>query len=282
MRALRAAGALAGASVAWGLFESQWVERRVVEVPVPRLPGALEGFRILHLSDFHLGMPSLNVRALRKAVEWGCEQAPDLVAVTGDLVARESGEAALLDLLPRARSRLGTVAVLGNHDVAVTRDPFSGARELADLASAGAVLLRDESVVLETAGLRVQLVGTEPRAFMERRARPAALADPDADLRVLLCHFPDVVDHLPRGAFQLVLAGHLHGGQICLPAPGGKIRFAHLGPGYHEGIFELEGTTLVVSRGLGTTFLPLRFFARPEATLLVLRAAPHGSARAGP
>ena len=202
--------------------------------------------------------------------------------MTGDLVSRERGEAALLDLLPRAQSRHGTIAVLGNHDVAVTRDPFSGARELEDLATAGALLLRDESVALETAGFRVQLVGTEPRAYMKGRARPAALADPDADLRILLCHFPDVVDRLPPGAFQLVLAGHIHGGQICLPAPGGKIRFAHLGPGYHEGIFELEGTTLVVSRGLGTTFVPFRFFARPEATLLVLRAAPHGSARAGP
>ena len=271
MSVARAAGAVAAAGLAWGLVESQWVERRTVAVPVPGLPRALDGLRILHLSDFHLGTPSLNVRAVRTAVEWGAGQLPDLVVVTGDLVSTPRGEAALLDLLPRVQARHGTFAVLGNHDVAVTRDPFSGARELEDLAAAGAVLLRDESARLDVRGTEVQIVGTEPRAFMERRARPAELAHPGAGLRILLCHFPDVVDRIPPGAFQLVLAGHLHGGQICLPAPGGKIRFAHVAPPYPEGVFELGETTLVVSRGLGTTFVPFRFFARPEATLLVLR-----------
>jgi predicted MPP superfamily phosphohydrolase len=72
-----------------------------------------------------------------------------------------------------------------------------------------------------------------------------------------------------------VLAGHTHGGQICLPYPGGKLRFGNLRPPYAEGVFELPGTTLVVSRGVGTTFVPLRFFARPEVTELILtRRAP--------
>jgi predicted MPP superfamily phosphohydrolase len=69
-----------------------------------------------------------------------------------------------------------------------------------------------------------------------------------------------------------VLAGHLHGGQICLPLPGGKLRFSSLGPPYPEGVFQLDGTTLVVSRGLGTTFVPFRFCSRPQAAVLVLRA----------
>jgi hypothetical protein len=245
----------------------------VLEIVVPRLPIDLDGFRILHLSDFHLGMPSLNVRAFRKAVEWGAGQTPDLVAVTGDLVSRPRGEPALLELLPRVRSRHGTYAVLGNHDVAVTRDPFSGARELEDLARARAVLLRDDAVTLEVGASRVQLVGASPRAYMAGRARPADLADPAVGLRILLCHFPNVVDQLRPESFQLVLAGHHHGGQICLPAPGRRIPFAHPRARYPDGVFELEGTTLVVSRGLGTTFVPFRFFARPEAALLVLRSS---------
>jgi uncharacterized protein len=272
---VRGLAALAGLGVAWGLVESQWVECRRVEVPVAGLPEALDGLTVLHLSDFHLGMPSLGGIAVAKAVRWAEESEHDLAAVTGDLLSRDRGEPRLRDALARLRphARAGVFAVLGNHDVAVTRDPFSGARELADLAEAGATLLRDESRTIEVRGRRVQVVGCEPRAFMRRLARPWTLADDDADLRILLCHFPDVVDILPPESFDLVLAGHLHGGQICLPFPGGRLRLSSLGLPYPEGVYRVGATTLVVSRGLGTTFVPFRFFARPEASVLVLRSA---------
>lgn len=268
--ARRAAG-VAALGGAWGLFESQWVELERVDVPIERLPVALDGFSILHLSDFHLGTLSLNSRAVEKAVRWAEGEEHDLVAVTGDLLSANRGEPALRRAFSRLHARHGVYAVLGNHDVAVTRDPFSGARELDDLSSAGAVLLRDEAVTVGIDGLRVQVVGCEPLAFMERRARPWELVDPEADLRILLCHFPDVVDRIPSGSFDLVLAGHLHGGQICFPLPGSKLRLSSIGPPYPEGVFHVDGTTLVVSRGLGTTFVPLRFFARPQAAVLVLR-----------
>jgi hypothetical protein len=269
----RRAAAAAVLGGAWGLFESQWVALDRVEVPVERLPRSLDGFSILHLSDFHLGTLSLNGRAVTNAVRVAERSEHDLVAVTGDLLSAPRGEPALLQAFGRLRARHGVYAVLGNHDVAVTRDPFSGARELDDLTAAGAVLLRDEAKELRIAGARVQVAGCEPRAFMERRARPWELADPAADLRILLCHFPDVVDRIPPGSFDLVLAGHLHGGQICLPYPGGKLRLSSLGPPYPEGVFRLDGTTLVVSRGIGTTFVPFRFCSRPQAAVLVLRAA---------
>jgi predicted MPP superfamily phosphohydrolase len=255
------------------LYESQWVELRRVEVPVAALPPDLDRFRILHLSDFHLGIPSLGARALRKAIAWAAADVFDLVAVTGDLVSHRRGEPALREALTRLRSRYGTFAVLGNHDIAETRDPFSAATELADLDAAGATLLRNESRLLEVGRRRVQLVGCEPRAAIQGRAQPWQLLDPRADLRILLCHFPDVFVRLPPDAFQLVLAGHLHGGQICFPLPGGeRLRFAHLDTRFAEGIFRREATTMVVSRGLGTTFVPFRFFARPEAAELILRA----------
>jgi predicted MPP superfamily phosphohydrolase len=73
------------------------------------------------------------------------------------------------------------------------------------------------------------------------------------------------------GACSLVLSGHLHGGQICLPAPRGKIKFGHARGELDEGVFQRGGTTVVVSRGTGTTLLPFRVLARPEACLLRLR-----------
>jgi predicted MPP superfamily phosphohydrolase len=102
-------------------------------------------------------------------------------------------------------------------------------------------------------------------------SRPHRLIDPDADLRILLSHYPGVIRRLEPGSFHLVLAGHLHGGQICLPWPGGKIRLAHPRARFPEGLYP-GLPALHVSAGLGTTFVPARFFARPEATELVLRA----------
>jgi predicted MPP superfamily phosphohydrolase len=264
--ALRAAAAAAGAGLAWGLFEAQWVAFRRLELFVPRLPAALEGFRIFHLSDLHLGSISLNALALRKALRFGQALGPDLVAVTGDLLARQRGEGDLREALHSVPARLGTFAVLGNLDVSVTRDPFSGGVVLSDRGW-DAVLLSDSAVLLDVGGCCVQVAGLDP---FSRTAPPGDLADPNADLRILLAHFPDSIDRLPSGAFDLVLSGHTHGGQICLPYPGGKVRFGGFRPPYSEGVFELPGTTLVVSRGLGTTFVPFRFFARPEALELIL------------
>lgn len=237
-------------------------------MPVDGLPVELDGLRILHLADLHLGSLSLNARALRIALDWAATQQIDLAAVTGDLLARPRGEALLRRLLGRLQARHGTYAVLGNVDIAVTRDPFSAGADLTTLAPQ-AVLLRDETVSLTISGRRVQLVGCAP----ERRADPPVwLADPAADLRVLLAHFPDTVDHLPAGAFDLILSGHTHDGQICIPYPGGKLRCAGPREPYPVGRYRSDRGTLVVSRGVGTTFVPFRFLARPEASVLVLRA----------
>ena len=263
-----AAAALAAGGLGWGLFESQWVELRELDVPVDGLPRELDGFRILHISDFHLGTVSLNRRSLEKAVDWAAGRDLDLVAITGDLVSRRRGERALVDALARLETRHGVYAVLGNHDIAETRDPFSRPAELSDLGE-GAHLLEHGSVTLAVAGRTVQVAGADPRRFCERLG---GLADPAADLRILLVHFPDAVERLDPGDFQLTLAGHLHGGQICVPRPGGKIRLEHLRAPYWEGLFELPAGALHVSRGLGTSFVPFRLLARPDATVLTLRA----------
>ena len=100
------------------------------------------------------------------------------------------------------------------------------------------------------------------------------LADPDAGLRILLCHFPEICRSLPEEAYQLVLAGHLHAGQITIPLPGGRLALAHPRAPQLTGLHVTAVATLHVSPGTGTSLLPLRFFARPEATELVLRPAP--------
>ena len=256
---------VAGAALGWGWFEAGWVRLRTLELAVPELPDRLAGLRIVHLSDFHLGPPSRGQLAAERAVEWAVARAPDLVLVTGDLVWHPRGEPLLRELLAQLRQ---CYVILGNHDVESSRDPFSRAAGLGDLSPAR--LLVDESEAIELRGARVQIAGVDPRTY-RRGARPERLVDSGADLRILLCHYPTVLDRLVPGTFQLVLSGHMHDGQITVPYALGKLRLAHLNAPYWKGVYARDGTVMHVSAGLGTTFVPFRFFARPEATELVLQ-----------
>lgn len=253
----------------WGLFESQWVRFRVLDVQVPGLPPELDGLRIAHLSDFHLGVPSPGVAAVAQGCAWVRAREPDLVVVTGDLLTHPRGELRLRELVEQLPQPV--LAVLGNHDLAISRDPQARRSDLRELEPA--TLLCDEGRLLELRGRSVWIAGTDARLIAHRRLRadPNALSR-DADLRILLCHYPTVVDRLEPGRFDLVLAGHMHDGQIAVPYPGGKLRFAHLSAAYAAGVYRRPAGVLHVSPGLGTTFVPLRFAARPEATELVLRS----------
>jgi uncharacterized protein len=256
---------VATGGLAWGLYEAGWVRLHAFDLPLAGLRPELAGLRIAHLADFHLGVPSPGTRAAERAVDWVAEREPDLVLLTGDLLARPSGADRLRALIERLPP---VYAVLGNHDYADSRDPFS--KPVGDVDVGRGTLLADDSAIHEVRGCRVQLVGVDPRTYMRLEARPWELADPTADLRILLCHFPRIVDRLPEGVFDLVLAGHMHDGQICLPYPRGKVRLAHPRAPYNRGAYRRPAAVLHVSPGLGTTFVPLRFFARPEATELRL------------
>ena len=270
----RAAAVLAAGGLAWGHFEAGWVRLETIECPLAGLPDELAGIRVVHLSDFHLGFPSRGARAVERAVACAEARSPDLVVVSGDLLARRSGEPRLRELLERLPN---CVAVLGNHDFAASRDPFAQPAAPYDLGAA--TLLADAARTFEFNGSRVQVVGVDPRSYRRGIAHPERLADPAADLRILLCHFPSVVDKLEPGIFHLVVAGHLHAGQVCVPWPGGRVRLSHLRWTYVQGLYHCRSAVLHVSAGLGTTFVPFRFLARPEATELVL--VPAGRRTAG-
>ena len=257
---------LALALLAWGAFEAGWLRRRVLDVEIDGLPEELAGLRIAHLSDFHLGIRSRGRGATEQAFAWVASRRPDLVCVTGDLASSPRGVPLLVKLLATLER---PYVILGNHDVAATRDPFSQPADLAQLADV-ATLLRDAAATIEKAGRRIQIVGVDPKSYAAGTARPSQLADGAADLRILLCHFPGIECSLQPGAFHLVLAGHLHAGQIVVPHPGGKVSLAHPGSRFSSGLYATRAGPMHISPGTGTTFVPFRFFARPEVTELVL------------
>jgi len=257
-------------ALAWGWFEAGWLRKRVLEIEVEGVPAELDGLRIAHLSDFHLGVPSRGRRAVDEAVTWVAERRPELVCVTGDLLSRLSGLPELERLL---RELAPCLVVLGNHDYAESRDPFSQRIDPAMLAALETVVvLGDEAVELELRGRWVQIVGVEPRTYASRRARPHLLVNRDAALHILLCHFPGIAKRIPPGSFELILSGHYHAGQIVVPFPGGGLNLAHPRVRDVQGVYRYGSMVLHVSPGLGTTFVPFRFFARPEVTELVVRS----------
>jgi predicted MPP superfamily phosphohydrolase len=275
--ALAVLACAAVALVAYAWIEAGWLCARVIELTVADLPQALDGVRIGHLSDFHLGARlSRGNWASQRAVAWVAARDPDIVCVTGDLVSHPRGEQRLRALLAQLRRPF---IVLGNHDVAVTRDPFSRAAELRDLEQA--VLLRDQAATLEVRGERVSIVGVDPQRYRLRLTAPHELVDMEATFRLLLCHFPGIVDRIPPASFEVVLSGHLHAGQISLSFGGRRIGLAHPRARFVAGVYRTAAGVMHVSPGSGTTFVPLRFFARPEVTELVLRSA-HGCGSGSP
>jgi predicted MPP superfamily phosphohydrolase len=272
-RLTRALAVGAAGSILWGSIEARCLRRRVLEIRLAALPSALDGVTLLHVSDVHAGHgPGLSM--LERAIVWSDELRPDLVALTGDLVTRERG----IDALQRhaaalaATARIGAFAVFGNHDHGDATDPFADGSTVTSLD--GFELLPGGERTIELRGQSVSLVGVDADAFDRRRYVDAvSRVDRTAALRVLLCHFPTVLDRIEPGPFQLVLAGHMHAGQICLPWPGGRVGLSHWHARYSSGLYQREGTLMHVSPGLGTTFLPFRMLARPEATLLVLRSS---------
>jgi predicted MPP superfamily phosphohydrolase len=243
------------------------VRLRTRELELPGLPEELDGLRIAHLSDFHLGVPSRGAHAAERAADWVAERRPDIVCITGDLLSRPRGLRRLDAVLERLPG--DPYVVLGNHDFALSRDPFSQPVQLGRLSRG--TLLFDRSTELELRGVRVEIAGVDPRTWMAYR--PSRFGPSDAPLRILLCHFPRALDYVDEGRWDLILSGHLHGGQIVVPYGFGRLLLAHPSARYAQGVYRRGSTTMHVSAGLGTTFVPFRFFARPEATELVLRSS---------
>ncbi|HEY9458893.1 MAG TPA: metallophosphoesterase [Gaiella sp.] len=253
--------------LAYGWFEAGWLRTTVLELPLAGLPAALDGLRITHLSDLHLGAPlSRGNRAGARAAKWAAGRKPDLICITGDLVSHPRGEPRLREILALLDD---PVVVLGNHDVAVTRDPFSRAAELRDLEATSLLGDGQETRVLRNEP--VSIVGVSPETFRTGAPTPHELIAPGATLRLLLCHYPDIARRIPPGSFDLILTGHLHAGQICLPLVGRRVALAHPRATLIAGRYDTPAGTMHVSPGTGTTFVPFRFFARPEVTELVLR-----------
>lgn len=237
------------------LFRVEVVERQVV---CPRLPAQLDGISILHVSDLHLnGTPTREF--FERAFEVANDLSPDLIAFTGDLMDARATLAWLPTTLGKLHAPLGRFFILGNHDARTDAELARRAMVGIGWTDLGAKFLTTESH-----GRPILLAGTEVPWIGQH---PDLSSAPPADFRILLSHTPHSLPFARENDFDLMLAGHLHGGQVRLPLVG-----AVIGGRMNGGLFDVPPTLVHVSRGLGE-LSPLRVMCRPEVTKLVLRCA---------
>jgi len=270
------AGAVAAAAMAaaatYMAFEAQWPRCRETELAVPGLPSAWSGIRILHLSDAHAGLFATNELSLAKVICWALSLEPDLVFLTGDMLGDRRRSRRCLELLARLHPPLGMFAVTGNHEYGLGKGPLARARDVRDLWSqAGATLLSDCCVVLPPRGrISLMLCGADylTGGFgLVPGVAGSALPIPDSHFPILLIHEPPAPDSALASLFPLAFAGHTHGGQLRVPRPSGLTPVVNDEGKYLAGLYGWGEGRLVVSRGVGTSFLPFRLLTRPEATL---------------
>lgn len=255
------------------LVRRRWF--RVVERPVaiPGLDPRLNGLRIAHLSDLHIG--TLTPRSWGLAWVRSANRAkPDLAVVTGDMVTSGSDfHSDIADVLGGLRAEHGVFASMGNHDYF-----GDGERLIALLRHRGVRVLRNEGVIVERGGARLWLAAIDD-TWTRRDDLAAAMRDrPPGTAAVLLAHDPARFDAAADAGAALVLAGHTHGGQIGVPF---LYRFANLATMYRYrlGFYRRDASVLYVHPGLGTTGPPIRLGVVPEVTVLVLVAASAAGAR---
>ena len=236
---------------------------RTNDVPSPLVPAPFEGFTILHLSDLHCDMSEA---AMARLAELLPTLAYDLCVLTGDYRGETFGPfeptiAGMREICARLKGDV--YGVLGNHDTILM---------VPALEAMGVRMLLNEAVALERSGQRVHIAGIDDAHFYRvDNIEKAAAGIPPGEFSVLLSHTPEIFRQAAHADFDLLLAGHTHGGQICLP--GGTAitldsvlpRRMGAGSWVHN---EMAGYTSV---GAGSSVVPVRFNCAPEVTLHRLR-----------
>jgi len=249
---------------------SNWVELNHVPLTLPRLAAEFDGYKVAHISDFHIGT-WLRREQLAQAVNLVNQQHPDLIAITGDLVTYTPKRFFddLVSELSRLSPRDRSLAVLGNHDH--WSDPHT-VRQI--LKTAGIMELQNAVFTLKRGNASLSFAGIDDfMEAMDRLDQVLAQLPPDG-AAILLAHEPDfaLISAATR-RFDLQISGHSHGGQVVFPHLGSPIlpSYARRFP---AGLYHVNGMYLYTNRGLGTSEIQVRFHCPAEITVYTLKSPP--------
>ena len=253
-----------GLYAAW--LEPQWIAAESVELKLRRLPPALDGFRIVQLTDLHFDTTPEDT--LVSAVEAANRLDADVVVLTGDYVTSSlAGFDRCAREVGRLRAKQGVIGVLGNHDWWSGEDVVTDA-----LAAQGVSILINQPAPIERDGARLWIVGVDSLWEQHADIERALHGVPAGEAKVLLVHEPDFADVARQYPIDVQLSGHTHGGQVRLPFVG-PLRLPRHGRKYPIGLRRAGALQVYTSRGVGMAPPAVRFNCRPEVTLFTLQAA---------
>jgi predicted MPP superfamily phosphohydrolase len=222
--------------------------------------------RVVQLTDIHAGI-YMNREEMRRYADQVIALQPDLFVLTGDFISNSmSFLPGCVEEMARVRARYGTFATLGNHEHLWGRP-----NEIqAILRQYRVSLLTNAHQVIQTEQGPFAVAGIDDLRAGQPDLEAAMRGLDPATPTLLLSHMPEIFPQAAAYGIPLTLSGHYHGGQIKLSLPGGDISMAHLWTPYPEGLYRINASHLYVSRGIGTTFTPVRLNAPPEVTLFRL------------
>lgn len=239
------------------------LEQFTIQLDVPR---EFDGLKICQLSDLHY-TGQINIEFFQRIVEEANKFEPDLILITGDLVDEAKCLSWLESTLGRLQAKHGVYYVLGNHDLRI-KDETGFRNQLAELGLTQASGRWND---IEIGGKIIRLTGNELPWYSEvENLKPDV--GRQADLKILLSHSPDQLEWAKPLGFDLMFAGHTHGGQVAFPIVGPIVAPSKYGVLYASGTFEVEGMIMHVSRGLSGDE-PIRLCCPPEIGLFTILSA---------
>lgn len=248
-------------------IEPLWFEVTHIDVTLPKLDRAFNGYRIVQISDLHAGN-GIDRFQLEKVVDAVNAERPDLVVITGDHITRIPRQhLELLDTLAKLRPRDLTISVLGNHDVQNDPAPVRQA-----IKQAGITLLENNIHTINRNGATLNIAGVGDIFFKQDRLDLVLAQLPATGTAIMLAHEPDFADKAAAtGRFGLQLSGHSHGGQIRLPFHGGYV--PSLAEKYPLGRYQVGEMIQYTNRGIGLAKISARFNCRPEISVFDLASS---------
>jgi len=268
-RILRLAGSFGAAAfvATYPVFiERYLVLTNTYRIPVPHLPEAFRGFRIVHLTDLHYGF-LVPLWVIRHVVSRTNRLERDLVVCTGDYVHERNGTAQIdrvWPVLSELTARFGVCSVLGNHD------HWADTSRSQEWLTRTGQDLRHKAISIENEGQRLWLAGAGD-LWEDHRNLDDLLRDvPDSECRIVLAHNPDTADTRFSARVDLILSGHTHGGQVELPLVGTPLLPVR-NKEYSSGLkVSPKGARVFISKGIGWAVFPVRFNCLPEIAVLEL------------
>lgn len=248
----------------WAIWENKALELNTITVKESNLPKSFDGFRIAHVSDLHSAEMGQGNEKLLSMLR---EAKPDIIAITGDLMDRRDKDPAIaLSFAAEAAKIAPTYYVTGNHEVRLEESLYI--RLMDGLRSAGVIVLEDEERIISRNGEAISIAGHK----WGETDKVGDISNFDG-YTVLLSHQPEDFSNYVSGGYDLVLSGHVHGGQFRLPYLGGLFTPGQgFFPKYDAGLYSENNTDMIISRGIGNSTFPLRFNNPPEVVLVVLKA----------